>query len=284
MFAIALALAGLYGIQIAKASGAEVAIQQTPTPIPGAPPERTTPDPPVRRGPEAPVTVPRAGGSAPTESPASRNQTDKATTSDQIKVINDAIVVLNELTATPDNAIPTSILQRAEAIIVIPSLLKGGFIVGAKHGKGIMSTRDASTGAWSAPAFVNMTGGSIGWQIGAEAVDLVLLVMNKKGVTELLEDKFTLGGTASVSAGPVGRSAAAGTNAQMQSQILGYSRARGLFAGVALEGGKLHADDSDIKSFYGRGYTVSEVVGGKVSGPLPPAVDTWQSAIARVSR
>jgi lipid-binding SYLF domain-containing protein len=230
------------------------------------------------------VTAPRTGDPVVQER-SERSAVKEAGAGDEAQLINDAIVVLNELTSTPDNAIPRSILQRAEAIVVIPSLLKGGFIVGAKHGKGVFSVRDSVTNTWSAPAFVNLTGGSVGWQIGAEAVDLVMLVMNKRGVTELLEDKFTLGGTLSLTAGPLGRSASAETNAQMQAQILGYSRARGLFAGAAFEGAKLHADDSDIKDFYGRAYSVSEVVGAKVSSPLPPAVETWKSAIGRaVSR
>jgi lipid-binding SYLF domain-containing protein len=226
-----------------------------------------------------PPTVSAAADRSQQQSAGARSE-DRA---DEIAVINDAIEVLNELTSTPDSAIPRSLLERAEAVVVIPSLIKGGFIVGAKHGKGIMSTRDAVTRQWSAPAFVNMTGGSIGWQIGAEAVDLVLLVMNKQGVNDLLANKFTLGGSASVTAGPVGRTAQASTDAQVGAQILAYSRSRGLFAGAAFEGAKLHADDSDIEDFYGREYDVEEVVRGKVSGPVPAAAETWKQAITRAT-
>src|SRR4029450_8037427 len=113
--------------------------------------------------------------------------------SDEVERIQKSIGVLQELTRVPEDGIPQHLLQRAEAIVVIPTLVKGGFIVGAKHGRGVMSTRDRATNSWSAPAFIKMTGGSIGWQIGVQSVDLVLLVMNPKGVTELLEDRFTIG-------------------------------------------------------------------------------------------
>jgi lipid-binding SYLF domain-containing protein len=236
---------------------------------------------PQPAAPAAPADAQRPPASPTVSADQDRVRSDDR--SDEAEVINESIEVLNELTATPDSAIPRSLLERAEAVVVIPSLMKGGFIVGAKHGKGIMSTRDAATRQWSAPAFVNMTGGSIGWQIGAESVDLVLLVMNKQGVNDLLENKFTLGGSASVTAGPVGRTAQASTDAQIGAQILAYSRSQGLFAGAAFEGAKLHADDSDIEDFYGREYDVEEIVRGKVSGPVPAAAETWKQAITRVT-
>lgn len=206
-----------------------------------------------------------------------------AATDDQSKIVGEAIDVLTELTSAPDNGIPDYLLERAEAIVVIPSLVKGGFIVGAEHGKGIMSARSAETHAWSAPAFVYMTGGSIGWQIGAESVDLVLLVMNRNGVDQLLEDRFTLGGTASVTAGPVGRSAEARTNAQLNSQILAYSRAQGLFAGAMFEGAALHAAEDDTRDFYGEKYSVEAVLNGRVDRPLPAAATQWTSAIGSLA-
>ena len=241
-------------------------------PRPAAPSDPVAAPATADRSPQQPTG--RAVNAEPAGSSAER--------SDEIEVINESIEVLNELTSTPDSAIPRSLLERAEAVVVIPSLMKGGFIVGAKHGKGVMSTRDATTRQWSAPAFVNMTGGSIGWQIGVEAVDLVLLVMNKQGVNDLLANKFTLGGSASVTAGPVGRTAQASTDAQVGAQILAYSRSQGLFAGAAFEGAKLHADDSDIEDFYGREYDVEEVVRGKVD-PVPAAAETWKQAITRAT-
>jgi lipid-binding SYLF domain-containing protein len=203
--------------------------------------------------------------------------------SDEAETITESIEVVQQLTATPDKGIPKHLLQRAEAIIVIPSLVKGGFIVGAKHGKGIVSVRDQAAGGWSAPAIVKLTGGSIGWQIGVEKVDLVMLVMNKDGVKELLEDKFTLGGSASVTAGPVGRSADAATNAQMGSKILAYSRAQGLFAGASLEGAQLHADDDDNAELYGESMRLRDVLSRKVT-TTPKIADTWREFIGRVTR
>lgn len=197
--------------------------------------------------------------------------------------IQKAVKVLEDLTNVPEDGIPKHLLQRAEAIIVIPNLVKGGFVIGAKHGKGILSTRNASTNEWSAPAFVQMTGGSIGWQIGVESVDLVLLVMNKSGVDSLLEDKFTIGGNLSVAAGPVGRASEAATNAQFGSQILAYSRAKGLFAGATLEGAKIHADNDDNEDLYGLEISTRDIVSGRrVPSPVPAPAMSWKAAIKRI--
>lgn len=207
----------------------------------------------------------------------------KDTMTDEAEKISKSIEVLNDLTAAPDKGIPQNLLDSAEAIVVIPSLVKGGFVVGAKHGKGVVSVRDRATNTWSAPAFVKLTGGSIGWQIGLEQVDLVMLVMNRKGVDDLLSDKFTIGGSASLTAGPVGRNADAGTDAKMSSQILAYSRAKGLFAGASLEGAALHGDDDDNKDFYGQKRSVREIVIGNAPASQPPMAKTWQSTIARIT-
>jgi lipid-binding SYLF domain-containing protein len=212
--------------------------------------------------------------------PASAQQNTPATTaaSDEARIINESIEVLQELSRGADQQIPQHLLARAEAIVVIPSLVKGGFIVGAKHGKGVISTYDRTTNTWSNPAFVNMTGGSIGWQIGVETVDLVLLVMNRRGVDELLEDRFTLGGNVSVAAGPVGREGAAATDAQFSAQILAYSRAKGLFAGATLEGAALHSDDSSNKALYGQD-TLRGVLAAKAGAPAPAPAEAWRTAL-----
>jgi SH3 domain-containing YSC84-like protein 1 len=200
------------------------------------------------------------------------------------KGIQDSIKVLQDLTSAPDNRIPEHLLARAEAIVVIPSLVRGGFIVGAKHGAGAMSVRDRATNTWSDPAFVRLTGGSIGWQIGVEAVDLVLLVMNRDGVDKLLEDKFTIGGSLSIAAGPVGRSGEAATNAQVAAQILAYSRAKGLFAGATLEGAALHAADTAIKEFYGAPLSLRQILMSKdASRKLPPAAAAWKQTLQRLT-
>ena len=182
---------------------------------------------------------------------------------------------LNELVQTPDDRIPEHILQRAEAIVVIPNLIKGGFIVGAENGKGVMSIRDAKTGAWSTPSFVAMTGGSIGWQIGAQSVDLVLLVMNKDGVDNLLSSEFKLGGEGSVAAGPVGRTAQAATDATMGAKILAYSRAKGVFAGLSLQGSSLRDDKSANEDVYGRELSAREVFAMTPPATAPAEVTRW---------
>lgn len=228
----------------------------------------------------APTTV-SAQDPAPTKSPHSaRADEPDRPLSDEAQRIHESFKVLTELNATPDNAIPQGLLDRAEAIVVIPQLVKGGFIVGAKHGKGVVSIRDRATNTWSAPAFVNLTGGSIGWQIGVEAVDLVLLVMNEDGINQLLQDRFTIGGGLSVAAGPVGRSADAAANAQMNAGILAYSRAKGLFAGATLEGARLGDDGSANEKFYGKPVTIREITGSAFGPSIPPAAAAWRAGLA----
>jgi lipid-binding SYLF domain-containing protein len=194
-----------------------------------------------------------------------------------------SIEILDELARAGDNAIPTYILERAEAVVVIPSFMKGGLIIGAEHGKGILSVRDRTTNTWSTPTFVAMSGGSFGAQIGLESVDLVLLVMNRGAVDQLLQDKFTFGGNLSVAAGPVGRAARAGTDYHLESQILAYSRSKGLFAGATLNGTVLQSDQSAIEDFYGRRLSSRAIVleGQVGSSEIPALANQWRSAITR---
>jgi len=197
--------------------------------------------------------------------------------------VRKSIGILDELTSAGDNSIPDYVLDRAEAVVVIPSFTRGGLLIGAEHGKGILSVRDRRTNTWSPPTFVEMTGGTFGPQIGVESVDLVLLVMNRGAVDQLLRDKFTFGGTASIAAGPVGRSARAGTEPHLESQILGYSRTKGLFAGATLNGTALKTDESAIEHFYGREMTSRDIVlGNQLRGAaIPPLANEWRVAIAR---
>lgn len=174
-----------------------------------------------------------------------------ASPTDEVKRVEESITVLHELTSTPEKGIPQRLLSGADAIVVIPNLVKGGFVVGAKHGRGVISTR-LEGGEFSMPGFLTMTGGNIGWQIGVESIDLVFLVMNRKGVDDLLADRFTVGGNASVAAGPVGRNADAATDAKMSSEILAYSRTSGLFAGATFEGAAIKSDKDANESFYGK--------------------------------
>jgi lipid-binding SYLF domain-containing protein len=225
-----------------------------------------------------PPTKPRATAQDP--------QTPREDIEEYVERTQDSIATLQELTNIPANAIPQYLLDRAEAIVVIPSLVRGGFIVGGKHGKGVMSVRNraGAAAAWSNPAFVNLSGGSIGWQIGAEAVDLVLLVMNKEGIDKLLTDKLTLGGNLSVAAGPVGRSADAATNVRLDAQILAYSRAKGLFAGATFEGAALHANDSANKAFYGRELKLRDILyGDTASTNLPSIAQTWKTTLTSLT-
>ena len=207
--------------------------------------------------------------------------TDKTTEAGRI---TESIEVLEGLVATPDEAIPRYILDRAEAIIVIPTLVKGGFVVGAEHGKGVMSVRDEKARRWSLPSFVTMTGGSIGWQVGLQAIDLVLVVMNRDGIDDLLQSQFTLGAHASVAAGPVGRSAEAATDAKMGAKILAYSRARGVFAGATLEGSTLRTDADANRRFYGTEISASSLLEAAHAPVSVPMVgERWRETLARVA-
>jgi SH3 domain-containing YSC84-like protein 1 len=185
--------------------------------------------------------------------------------SDRIK---EAAMALREIHAVPDKDIPQELWNKAECVIVIPDLKKAAFIIGGEFGKGLMSCRH--NGAWSAPVFMEMQKGSFGLQIGAESVDLVLLVMNPNGVNKLLKSKVSLGADASVAAGPVGRSAHAATDGQLKAEILSWSRAQGLFAGIDVSGGVLKPDTDDNEELYGKNVLAEDVVlGGKVKAPAP---------------
>ena len=177
--------------------------------------------------------------------------------------LDDAAKDLNELLAAPDNGIPEDVFAKAKCVAVVPSMIKGGFIFGAEHGRGVASCRLAN-GGWSAPAFFAMTGGSWGAQIGAEGVDLVMLIMNDNGMNQLLNAKFKVGGALSASAGPVGRQAAADTSWKLNSEILTYSRARGLFAGATLNGTSIKQDDDGMRAYYGRTLSFRPVLTGHV--------------------
>ena len=195
--------------------------------------------------------------------------------------IDKSIAVLNELVSVPENGIPQHILDRAEAIVVIPTLVKGGFVIGAEHGRGVMSIRDRAAGKWSLPAFVAMTGGSVGWQIGVQSTDLVLLVMNRDGVDDLLKSEFKIGADAAVAAGPVGRTAQAATDASMGAKILAYSRAKGFFAGLSLQGTSVREDRDANRDLYGQQQASSAVLAMTLDTP-PAAAKRWQDALARM--
>jgi lipid-binding SYLF domain-containing protein len=185
------------------------------------------------------------------------------------KRLENSGVVMQEIMNTPEN-IPQEVLEKAECVIIFPSVLKAAFGVGASYGRGTMVCRTGENfrGAWGAPAMMALEGGSVGFQIGGQATDLVLLVMNDRGASSILSSKVKLGADASVAAGPVGRDAAANTDAYMRAEVLSYSRSRGLFAGVSLEGSTLRPDDDATEKVYHRKLTAKEIVlGGKTGTP-----------------
>ena len=188
-----------------------------------------------------------------------------------------AAEVLNEIQSAPDKGIPQEVLGSAQCVAVVPSMLKGGFIVGAKYGRGLASCRTAK--GWSAPAFFIVEGGSFGFQIGGQAVDLVMLVMNNAGMDHLLSSKFALGADASVAAGPVGRHAEANTDWKMHAEVLTYSRARGVFAGVSLNGAVVKQDKDSTREFYGHMVSFPASLKGEVDPPA--AANEFLSSLAK---
>jgi lipid-binding SYLF domain-containing protein len=187
--------------------------------------------------------------------------------------------VLTEIMATPDKGIPEEVLDDAKCIVVVPHLIKGGFIIGAKHGRGVASCRTAK--GWSAPAFISVGGGSWGLQIGAEGVDLVMLVMNEKGLQHLLSSKFQISGEGSAAAGPVGRHASAGTDWKLNTEMLTYSRSKGAFAGLTLEGAVVQQDDDSTQAIYGRDISFRKILMGEV--PTPESAAPFKAALAQAS-
>jgi SH3 domain-containing YSC84-like protein 1 len=179
--------------------------------------------------------------------------------------LNSAGTVLHEIMAAPDNGIPEEVLEHARCVAVVPHMIKGGFVLGGQNGRGVATCRTAD--GWSAPAFFSITGGSFGLQIGLEGVDLVMIIQNEKGMQQLLASKFQVGADASAAAGPVGRHASAETNWKLETEILTYSRAKGAFAGVALNGASIRRDDDSMKAIYGRNVTTRSVLLGKVTAP-----------------
>jgi len=192
--------------------------------------------------------------------------------------VREAASVLQEIHGVPDKDIPQDLWEKAACVLVVPSLKKAAFVVGGEYGKGLMSCRH--DGQWSAPIFMRVEKGSWGLQIGAQSIDLVLLVMNSKGMEKILRNKVSLGVEASVAAGPVGRDARAATDAQMTAEILSYSRTQGLFAGINLSGGVVRADASDNVDLYGKAIAPKDVV---MTGTVraPAVADAFMTALRR---
>jgi len=199
-----------------------------------------------------------------------------------IEKLNEAATTLRELRNTAEGGIPESIFSKAHCVVVIPGLKKAGFIVGGEHGSGVMSCRRGNT--WTSPVFMEMTKGSAGLQIGVQSTDLVLVVMNQRGAEKLLGNKVTLGADASVAAGPVGRAASAATDAQLSAEMLSYSRAKGLFAGVDLSGGSLNPDKSKNERAYGPNASARDIALGTTPVKLSAEAQAFINALGRDTR
>lgn len=184
----------------------------------------------------------------------------------------DAVTVLDEIMRAPDQAVPERLLQEAHAIAVIPNVVKAGFVVGGRAGKGLISLKTAD-GTWSNPSYLKLTGASVGFQAGVQATDVVLVFASRRGVDSIVNGKFTLGADASVAAGPVGRTAQASTDGQLKAEIYSYSRARGLFAGVALDGAVIAIDHRANQAVYGRNTTPRAIFEGRIDRAPGAVVD-----------
>ncbi len=198
--------------------------------------------------------------------------------SDAVKRLQRATQVFKEIMSAPDKGIPEDLLDKCECVGIVPGLKKAGLGLGGKYGKGVLMCRKPDR-SWTAPSFITIEGGSIGFQIGFTQIDVVMLMMNRKGVDKLIDDKFTLGADASAAAGPVGRQTSAQTNIRLDAEILTYSRAKGLFAGVSLEGATLRQDKDDNGDFYGREVDARKILlQGTVA--MPPEARPLASALS----
>ena len=199
---------------------------------------------------------------------------------DTVARLQSSVDVLHAVMAAPDKGIPEEVLSNAKCILVVPNLIKGGFIFGGKHGRGVATCRTSE--GWSAPAFVSVGGGSWGLQIGVEGVDLVMLVMNDQGFQHLLSSKFELTSEGSVAAGPVGRHASAGTDWKMNTEMLTYSRSKGVFAGLTLEGAVVEQDNDSTHAVYGRHMMFRNILSGKVA--TPRSADAFLKAVSEAGQ
>ena len=194
--------------------------------------------------------------------------------------LQSSVEIVHAIMSTPDKGIPEEVLSGSKCILVIPHLIKGGFIFGAKHGRGVATCRTAD--GWSAPAFVSVGGGSWGLQIGVEGVDLIMLVMNDRGLQHLLSSKFELTGEGSVAAGPVGRHTSAGTDILLNTEVLTYSRSKGVFAGLTLEGAVVEQDNESTRAIYGRHMMFRSILSGKV--PAPASTEAFLRAVSEAGQ
>jgi lipid-binding SYLF domain-containing protein len=195
--------------------------------------------------------------------------------------LDDSASLFSEIMSTPDRAIPQELLERAQCVVIVPELKKAAFGVGAKYGRGFAVCRAAAGAGWGAPAAIRIEGGSVGFQIGVSSTDVLMLVMNKRGMRRLSSSKFTIGGDAAAAAGPVGRSASAQTDGFVSAEILSYSRSKGLFAGVSLEGATLRNDLDENEILYGKRWTSKQILGS--GAKMPEAASKLISVLNKYS-
>jgi lipid-binding SYLF domain-containing protein len=195
--------------------------------------------------------------------------------------LKEAASVMDEIANAPDKGIPQDTMSKAHCVVILPNVKKAAFVVGGEYGRGFATCRTSGGSGWSAPAAMKMEGGSVGFQIGGSSTDLILLVMNERGMDKLLQDKFTLGADASVAAGPVGRTASAATDARLDAEILAWSRSKGLFAGVALKGATLRPDSEQNEELYGKKMHSREIITSAT--PVPAAASGLIAALGKFS-
>ena len=198
--------------------------------------------------------------------------------SEEVTRLREAVTIMHDVMKGDDTAIPDSILKRAEAIAIFPSTIKAGFIFGGQRGHGVLSARTEK--GWSPPTFMTLTGGSFGLQAGGQATDIVFVIMNRRGLENFIKNQFKFGADASAAAGPVGRDLQAGTDLQMRAEILSYSRARGLFAGVTVNGSTVRTDTEAVYRFYDTRFNSTQIVVGGLAGS-PESVREWQETLAK---
>lgn len=203
-----------------------------------------------------------------------------STREDDIHRIQESAEIFHEIMGTPDKAIPQDLLESAQCIAIIPSEMKFAFVVGGNYGKGLVTCRGVKS--WSAPVFLTVSGGSLGFQIGGSSTDLILVFRGRRGLQKLLSDKFKIGGDASAAAGPVGRSAAAGTDVTLHAEILTYSRSRGVFAGISLSGAVVQPDDTGNAALYGRPANTEDILSGKAA--IPAEAMVLVEAVSKATR
>ena len=263
--------------------------EQPATTEPGSATNSAAPAPPAttNSSPSAPAPAtapaPAAAASTPATSASPSSSASTPAPGEDTKAgdrVQAAATVLKEIMEAPDKGIPEDVLSSAKCVAVVPSMLKGGLIVGGAYGRGLASCRTSK--GWSAPAFFDVKGGSFGLQIGGQAVDLVMLIMNDDGMKNLLSSKFKLGADASVAAGPVGREASGNTDWKMRAQVLSYSRARGVFAGIDLNGAAIKQDKDSTREFYGRMVPFRTALTGQI--PAPAAAKPFLDVLSNVAK